>query len=252
MDTSVSEPPPKIRLHVDSGLTAGGAVDIAPAQAHYLRNVMRQQPGDKIVVFNGGDGEWLAAIEQLGKGGGTLRAARQLRAPQREADIWLLFAPIKRARIDYLVEKATELGASTLLPVLTERTNVARVNLERLRATAIEAAEQCGRLSVPAVRPPQSLAALLDQWPGERALIWCSLADGAIAPGHALSALDGPLAVLIGPEGGLTPAEEEMLAAQARTVALRLGPRVLRAETAGLAALALVQAQAGDWRESGP
>lgn len=244
----MTEQTPKIRLYVDADLRDGATITFATGQAHYLRNVMRRKPGDTVALFNGRDGEWRAVIADLGKAAGAATVDAQLRGQTPEPDVWLLFAPIKRARIDYLVEKASELGASALQPVLTARVNVERVNLARLTAHAIEAAEQCGRLVVPEVRPALALETLLSQWPAERSLIYGSPDPQAPAAAAVLSPLSLPAALLIGPEGGFAPEEEAALSRHPQTAAMRLGPRILRAETAALAALALLQSYIGDWR----
>jgi 16S rRNA (uracil1498-N3)-methyltransferase len=229
---------PKVRLFVDAAIAAGGAVMPGEAQAHYLTHVMRLEPGAEVALFNGRDGEWCASLER-DRRVVRLRPIALLRPQSPMPDLWLLFAPIKRARIDLLAEKATELGVGVLQPVLTERTDVERVNTARLSAQAIEAAEQCGRLSVPTVRAPVTLGALFDRWSGGP--VWLAL------PGAA-PALQAPPAgaVLIGPEGGFAPSELRWLTALPHIVPVGLGPRVLRAETAAIAALTLLQARHGD------
>jgi 16S rRNA (uracil1498-N3)-methyltransferase len=240
---------PVTRLHSDAALAAGATVALDDKQAHYLKNVLRLAPGGRIALFNARDGEWWGEIERLGKAGGAARIGERRRAPKAEPDLWLAFAPVKRARIDYLVEKATELGASALLPVYTERTMVERVNLDRLKANAREAAEQTERLSLPEIRAPQALRALIAAWPAGRSLLLCD--ESGTAP-PILEALarrkPGPWAVMIGPEGGFTDMELDLLRNLPFVCAVGLGPRVLRADTAALAALALIQAVLGDWR----
>lgn len=246
---------PKIRLYVESPLVAGQAVELAAPQVHYLHSVMRLKAGDEVSLFNGRDGEWRSRIEAIGRGKGRLVPAECTAAQEPPADLWLAFAPVKRARIDFLVEKATELGVGRLLPVITRRTVVERVNLARLRATAVEAAEQAWRLTVPDIAAPQSLDALLAGWPAGRRLLAMDETGGGrpiaeVAAGFA--GRDGagaePCAILIGPEGGF--AEEELIRLRALpfVVTAGLGPRILRCDTAALAALACWQAIAGDWR----
>lgn len=208
---------------------------------------MRQGLGDEILVFNGHDGEWLARIERLGKRNGELVAVRET-APQRNPpDLWLIFAPIKKARTDFIVEKAAELGASRILPVQTERTNSERIRQDRLQAHAVEAAEQCGGTFVPAVDDLLSLQKLLAGWDPIRRILW---ADEALAgPAETLSGLpEGPWAVLVGPEGGWSDAERQQLAALPFVTRISLGPRILRADTAAVAAIALWQSHLGDWK----
>ncbi|HEX7006995.1 MAG TPA: 16S rRNA (uracil(1498)-N(3))-methyltransferase [Alphaproteobacteria bacterium] len=244
---------PAIRLYVGDPLAAGAVATFDRAQAHYLRNVMRAKAGDDVLLFNGRDGEWRATVGELGKAGGTARAVARTRPQQASPDLWLLFAPIKSGRIEFLVEKATELGVSLLAPVLTERAVVRRVNEARLRAHAVEAAEQSGRLDVPALRPAQTLEAALANWPAGRPLFVCDESGHGVPIGRALpDRRKRPGAVLIGPEGGFAPGELDALAKLAFVTRVGLGPRVLRAETAALAALACWQALAGDWGDGGP
>lgn len=240
------------RLFVDAPLASGGAVALGRDQANYLLNVLRLRAGAAIHVFNGRDGEWRALLETPGKRDAALRVEALARAQTPAGDIHLLFAPLKHARLDYMIQKAVEMGASRLVPVLTRRTQVHRLNLERVRANAIEAAEQCGVLSLPDIAEPVSLERALADWPAGRRLIFCD-EDAAVAnPIAALEAArgDGPssVAVLIGPEGGFDPGERERLLAMPATLPISLGPRVLRADTAAVAALALVQSALGDWR----
>jgi 16S rRNA (uracil1498-N3)-methyltransferase len=239
------------RLHVEVGLASGGSVELEAGRAHYLRSVLRLGRGAAVACFNTADGEWLCRIADIGKSRVWLSVEQQLRMPQLDADLWLLFAPIKRARHDWLVEKATELGASALLPVWTARTQSERVNLGRLRARAIEAAEQSERLSVPELRPPEALDRVLAAWPAERRLMVCDESGAAEPISEAASRLAaGPLALLVGPEGGFDQTELDELGKLSFVTRIGLGPRVLRAETAALAALAVFQAIAGDWRRT--
>jgi 16S rRNA (uracil1498-N3)-methyltransferase len=237
------------RLFVEADLFAGARLDCREDQANYLRNVLRLDPGDVILAFNGRDGEWEARLRPSGKREAVLEAVRQTRAQQPGPDIDYLFAPLKRARLDYMVQKAVELGAARLCPVLTRRTVALRVNVERMRANAIEAVEQCGLLRVPVVAEPEPLAAALAALNPGRALVFCDEAATARDPLGALAALaPGPVAVLVGPEGGFDAEERALLLGRTFVTPLSLGPRLLRADTAGVAALALVNAALGDWR----
>jgi 16S rRNA (uracil1498-N3)-methyltransferase len=239
----------KIRLYVEPGLSEGAEVAASESQAHYLLRVMRAKEGDRLSLFNGRDGEWLARLENAGKKGCTLLCERKL-SPQRDVpDVWLVFAPIKKTPADYVVQKATELGVRLLQPALTRRTIVSRVNLDRMRANAIEAAEQSGRLSVPEVRAPRTLERILGDWPAGRWLVFCDEAGDARPIAEALKhESDGPFAILSGPEGGFAPEERAMIREQAFVVPVTLGERILRADTAALAALSIWQSIKGDWR----
>lgn len=246
-------PTPSIRLYTDRPLQAEAAVSLSQAQAHYLRDVMRCKTGDTVALFNGQDGEWQAAITQLAKKTAELTLRAQLREQRPEPDLWLCFAPIKHGRIDYLAQKATELGVSRLQPVITQHTIARRVNGERLQANAIEAAEQSERLSVPEVLDPVSLAALLQSWPEQqRVLCWCDEAGSGVPVGHIAERLQPgtKLALLIGPEGGFSAAERQAIAAIEGVQPIGLGPRVMRADTAAIAALACIQSQLGDWDQA--
>jgi 16S rRNA (uracil1498-N3)-methyltransferase len=241
------------RLFVAAPLAAGLAVPLDADQAHYLRAVLRLGPGGALSLFNGTDGEWRGRIAELGKNKGLVALEAQTRPQDRPRDLWLGFAPVKRARIDYIAEKATELGVTRLLPILTRRTNVGRVNVDRLQANAREAAEQTERLSVPLVEAPQTLDRFLDGFPAGRRLMVCD--ETGQAPSIAAVLADPDLAaadwaVLIGPEGGFAPEELAHLRKLSFVTAVGLGPRVLRADTAALAALAVFQAVAGDWNQS--
>ncbi|HPG22743.1 MAG TPA: 16S rRNA (uracil(1498)-N(3))-methyltransferase [Amaricoccus sp.] len=239
----------KIRLFVAAGLEAGAGVALTPEQAHYLFAVMRQGVGGRIAVFNGRDGEWAAEIAEAGRRGGHLVVRERTRPQQASPDLWLMFAPLKKARTDFVVEKATELGVACLRPVFTRRTNAERLRGERLRALAIEAAEQCGATAVPEVAEPERLGAVLDGWEGRRRILFCD-ESGAAPPAREVlaGAEGGAWAVLIGPEGGFAPEETERLRGMASVLPVSLGPRILRADTAAVAALTLWQALLGDWR----
>ncbi|HEX3500095.1 MAG TPA: 16S rRNA (uracil(1498)-N(3))-methyltransferase [Stellaceae bacterium] len=245
---------PAARLYVPDDLASGATLVLAEGQAHYLRNVLRLGPGAALALFNGRDGEWLGRIDGIAKGKCSVALSEQARKQVPEPDLWLVFAPVKRARIDYLVEKATELGVAALYPVRTARTIVERVNLERLQANAVEAAEQTERLAVPVVHPPESLPSLIARWPQQRRLIVCDERGRAPPIAEIVAELRQTLsagaAVLIGPEGGFTETELDGLANLPFVNPVSLGPRVLRADTAALAALAVFQAVAGDWREN--
>ena len=237
--------PSTIRLFVEAPLAADATVALASGQAHYLRNVMRRKPGDRIRLFNGRDGEWEGAVETLAPSCAGIRLGAQ-RAPQPPApDLRLLFAPLKAERTRFAVEKATELGVGAIHPVLTRYGQTRRINVERFRAHAIEAAEQCGRLEVPSIAPPCPLADALAGWPPERRLL---VFDPEAERSVAESLADAPAGILVGPEGGFAPDERRLLAGHPAAVLARLGPRILRAETAVVAALACWQALAGDWR----
>ena len=239
------------RLYVAHSLASGVSVGLEAGQAHYLRVVLRLDLGAGVAAFNEADGEWLSRICEIDKNCVRVAVEEQLRQPETAADLWLLFAPIKRARLDWLVEKATELGVSVLLPVWTARTQAERVNLERLRAHAIEAAEQSERLSIPELRPPEKLERLLASWPRGRRLIVCDETGSGQPLGEAAAQLSaGPTALLTGPEGGFDQRELDAIAKLPFVTRVGLGPRVLRAETAALAALAVYQAIAGDWRRA--
>lgn len=245
------------RLYVEAPLAVGGAVRLDQAQAHYLVNVLRRKRGDPILLFNGRDGEWRASLAQVTRKGAVLAVVEQTQAQTAPGDLHYLFAPLKHARLDYLVQKAVELGVSRLVPVRTRHGQVARVNPDRMRANAVEAAEQCGVLAVPEVAAPMALEALLKDWVPERLMVFCD--EGA--PVHdpiavlvqacdSLPAVFGPMpiSVLVGPEGGFCEEERAALLQLPNLVRLSLGPRILRADTAAVAVLALVQATLGDWR----
>jgi 16S rRNA (uracil1498-N3)-methyltransferase len=235
------------RLFVTDALLDGEQIAIDPDRTHYLKNVMRRGLGDEVGLFNGRDGEWLGRVETFGRSSCSLRLERQRRPQAPSPDVWLAFAPIKRARIDFIAEKATELGVSVLQPVMTRRAEAARVNTERLRNIAIEAAEQSERLDIPSVAEPIAFARLLEAWPTERTLFACAEAGDAQPIAAAVAAHVGrPAGFLVGPEGGFAPNELDALRKLPFVVAIGLGPRLLRAETAAIAALACWQALAGD------
>lgn len=235
------------RLFLDGDLTTGAHIPLEPDQSNYLRNVLRLGTGDDVLVFNGRDGEWRAEIAEVGKKKTVLALRDRMRGQTPAGDLWYLFAPLKHARLDYMVQKAVEMGASRLLPVMTHRTQAGRVNLDRMRANAIEAAEQCGILSIPEIDEPQKLQQILSNWNEERRLIFCDEGADTDNPLDALKMLPkGPLAVLIGPEGGFDESERDLLRRHPGVTAISLGPRILRADTAAVAALALVQARLGD------
>jgi 16S rRNA (uracil1498-N3)-methyltransferase len=238
----------KTRLFVQAELRAGVEFTITD-QSHYLLHVMRAKEGDLLSVFNGRDGEWIARIAQAAKRGCVLVCEKQREGQRDVPDVWLVFAPIKKTPADYVAQKATELGVRALQPVMTRRTIVTRVNIDRLRANAIEAAEQSGRLTVPDVRKPETLDRLLDAWPRERRLVFCDEGGEAPLMGEALkSEPDGPFAILSGPEGGFDPEERAMIRERSFVMPVSLGSRILRADTAALAALAIWQSAKGDWR----
>ena len=241
------------RLFIDAPLQEGARVELERNQSNYLGNVLRLSAGESILVFNGRDGEWQAQIEGRKRPDSLTVVSRQ-RPQDSLPDIAYVFAPLKHARLDYIVQKAVEMGTSALQPVLTRHTQVSRVNSERMRANVIEAAEQCGILSLAAVAEPVALDRFLDKRETKRLLVFCDEAADIGNPIEALqqgvSAADG-IDVLIGPEGGFAEEERTLLLRQPRTLRLSLGPRILRADTAGVAALALVQAALGDWTRPG-
>lgn len=236
-----------IRLHVTSSLSVGAAVAPTLDQSRYLTQVMRLKAGDDLLVFNGRDGEWRASIAEVLKKGVILRAEEQVRPQTYGPDLELIVAVVKKARVETIVEKAAELGARRVRLVLTKRTNADRIRLDRLDAIAEEAAEQTGRMDVPAVDDPVKLDALLDSWQAGRRLMFCDETGGAPAIAALGAAGAGPWSILIGPEGGFSPEERERLRALPFTTAVSLGPRILRADTAAIAAMTLWQAAIGDW-----
>jgi 16S rRNA (uracil1498-N3)-methyltransferase len=239
--------PPKSlpRLFLRSPLGEGAKVELDAGQANYLGNVMRLGAGAELLVFDGSSGEWLARIADASKKRMTLSIERQTREPETIPDVWLAFAPVKRTQTDWLVEKATELGVARLLPVMTQRTVAERVKLERLQSIAIEAAEQCCRTILPDIAEPVPLARFLKDRDPQRALYFADENGGEPA---AAAFRPGPSTILTGPEGGFTDEERAMVRAAPNSIAISLGPRILRAETAALAALAAYMSTAGDWR----
>jgi 16S rRNA (uracil1498-N3)-methyltransferase len=242
------------RLYLEQALHAGVDLPLEDDPRHYLTTVLRLKAGDNVLVFNGRDGEWLARLDVASKRSASLHAEQQTRRQTAPGDLHYLFAPLKRARLDYMVQKAVELGASCLQPVTTRHTQVERMNSVRMRANAIEAAEQCGILNLPEIREPISLASAIDRLGPSRLLIFCDedapMADpaAALASAREQAGLRPPLALLIGPEGGFSEDERALIVKRHPTVRLALGPRILRADTAAVAALALVQTVLGDWR----
>jgi 16S rRNA (uracil1498-N3)-methyltransferase len=236
------------RLFLEPALTQGARLPLEREQANYLLSVLRMKQDDTVLVFNGRDGEWLAAISVEGRKQASLTLVRQTRPQPAAPDLHYLFAPLKHARLDYMAQKAVEMGAGVIQPVLTRRTQVSRLNLDRMRANAVEAAEQCGILSLPEIRAERPLEAALEALEPERLLVFCDEAMAQASPVAALAqAQPGPLAVLIGPEGGFDEGERQRILARPGTLPISLGPRILRADTAAVAALALVQAIRGDW-----
>jgi 16S rRNA (uracil1498-N3)-methyltransferase len=244
----------KLRLFVEARLGEGFRVEPDDGQAHYLLHVMRAREGGRILMFNGRDGEWQARIGEVTRRSCVAICESQIQVQGDVPDLWLAFAPIKRTPADYVVQKATELGVRLLQPVITRRTIARRVNLERLRANAIEAAEQSGRLSVPETPEPVSLEALLTSWPAKRQLLFCDEGGNAAPVAEALQRAPGAGAwgVLTGPEGGFDPEERSLIRSHPFVHAVTLGPRIMRADTAALAALAVWQAILGDWPGSSP
>jgi 16S rRNA (uracil1498-N3)-methyltransferase len=235
------------RLYVTAALSQGQSVPLDGDRTHYLKNVMRRALGDEVGLFNGRDGEWLGRIDGYGRNSAAVTLETQRRPQLASPDVWLAFAPVKRARIDFIAEKATELGVSLLWPVMTRRAEPSRVNIERLTNIAIEAAEQTERLDIPAVRDAVQLDKMLAEWPRERVLFVCAEAGAARPIAEAVAAHKGaPAGFLIGPEGGFAATELDALRKLPFVVPIGLGPRLLRAETAAVVALAGWQALAGD------
>lgn len=237
------------RLFLDSQLAEGGEIALNDDQRHYLCNVMRFKLGKVLRVFNGKDGEWEASLAEVSKKSAKLTVHKQTREQDTLPDVWYVFAPIKKARIDFIVQKATELGATAIVPVFTRHTIAGRVNEKRMLANAIEAAEQSERLSVPQVFEPQKLEKLIASWPDGRALMFCdeNLAGQSVNESLSSANKNIPWAILVGPEGGFESGERDMINKVPLVTTVSLGPRILRADTAGLAALSLWQAKLGDW-----
>jgi 16S rRNA (uracil1498-N3)-methyltransferase len=237
----------KIRLFVDHSLGEAQLVPLDRDQANYLFAVMRLSIGDAILVFNGKDGEWQAHISEGNKKSATLKCTLKTQSLQHPPDVWLLFAPIKKARTDFIVEKATELGAAEILPISTDFTNSERIRQDRLQAHAVEATEQCGGTYVPNVHDLQKLDNVLDAWPGDRHLLYCD--EGLVGAASTFNSLPaGKWAILIGPEGGFSERERSKITMMQQSHPVSLGPRILRADTAAVAALSLWQEHLGDWR----
>jgi 16S rRNA (uracil1498-N3)-methyltransferase len=239
------------RLFVAAPLASGARIALDQAQANYLVHVLRHRPGDGVLVFNGRDGEWRATLAVEGRKRAALEVAEQTRAQPTPGDLHYLFAPLKHARLDYMVQKAVEMGATRLQPVRTQHTQAQRVNLERMRGNAVEAAEQCGILALPEIGEPVGLADAIAAVEPSRLLVFCDEEAEVRDPVAALASArppEGKLAVLVGPEGGFTDDERAAVMKLPRVVRLALGPRILRADTAAVAALALVGAVIGDWR----
>jgi len=240
------------RLFVDAPLRQAAIVALSAPQAHYLLNVLRLSDGADLLVFNGRDGEWRAHLTQAKRRAASLTIAAQTRQQHGAVDLDLLFAPLKQGRLDYMVQKAVEMGVGRIIPVLTQHSQISRINLDRMRANMVEAAEQCGILKLPELSAHLALSAVLDDWPGERLLVFCDEESEVGDPVAALSvhrqSPPAAMALIIGPEGGFAAAERAAILKLPRVVRLSLGPRILRADTAAVAALALVQAVLGDWR----
>jgi 16S rRNA (uracil1498-N3)-methyltransferase len=243
----LSEPTGKVRLFVEAALGNGARVVPDDAQAHYLLHVMRAKACDHLSLFNGRDGEWLARIAEVSKRSCLLECEKRTRGQDEVPDVWLCFAPIKKTPADYVVQKATELGVRALQPVFTRRTIVTRVNEDRMKANAIEAAEQSERLTVPEIREAVTLDKLLRSWPRERSVLFCDEGGDALPIAQAAAKIEtNSIAILTGPEGGFDPAERDAIRSQSFVVPVTLGPRILRADTAALASLAIWQSIRGD------
>jgi 16S rRNA (uracil1498-N3)-methyltransferase len=240
------------RLYVSHGLATGAEVKLDPQQTNYLVNVMRLGAGSPVLLFNGRGGEFSSSLNTSSRKAASLLVGAQTRAQDAPPDIDYLFAPLKHARLDYMAQKAVEMGARRLRPVITRHTQVTRVNIDRLRANAIEACEQCGIIWIPEIAPVESLGEALNSWPAERLLVFCDEEAEQVSPLDALAdaAADGGVGLLIGPEGGFDDSERAAILSSPRVLRLSLGPRILRADTAAVAALTLIQATLGDWPKS--
>ncbi len=236
------------RLYVPQPMQAGGTIEPDRQQAHYLTNVMRMQPGSQLLVFNGKDGEWLAEIAEVTKKSLSIELTMQVRPQPGPSDLVYCFAPLKTGRLDYLVQKAVEMGAGVLQPVITQHTQMSGIGTDRILANAVEAAEQCGILAIPNVREPVKLDRLIWEWDEARRLIFCDEGSDTNNPVPALKAItEKHIGLLIGPEGGFSDQERRQLRALPYVTAVPLGPRILRADTAAVAAMAVIQATIGDW-----
>ena len=236
------------RLYVPHGLFTDAVFEATPEQAHYLSSVLRMDEGEQLLAFNGRDGEWLVRIDAKAKRLLRLKAIEQTRPQPAPCDLVYCFAPLKTGRLDYLIQKAVEMGAGVLQPVITQHTQAAKASIDRMRANAIEAAEQCGILAIPEVHEPLKLERLLSGWDASRRLIFCDEGSSTNNPMPALQAIEeSALALLVGPEGGFSDEERAMLRNLPFVTAIPLGPRILRADTAAVAALAVIQASKGDW-----
>ncbi len=237
------------RLFVEADLAAGAAFEVSKDQFHYLANVLRLEDGSELLVFNGRDGEWTATASYPTRKRLLLTATVQVRPQPAACDLHYLFAPLKVGRLDYLVQKAVEMGAGVLQPVMTQHVQGKITSIERIEANVVEAAEQCGILSIPAVAAPRRLEDLLQDWPQDRRLIFCDEGHDSQNPLAALNAItERKLALLVGPEGGFSDAERTLLRGLPFVTAIPLGPRILRADTAAVAAMAVIQATIGDWK----
>ena len=240
------------RLYLDTPLAAGTSIALEREHTNYLLTVLRMKAGEAVIIFNGRDGAWLTRIADDHRKGAVLEAVVQTEHQTEKPDLWFGFAPLKSARLDYLVQKATEMGAGVIQPIITQYTQVSRLKADKLHANVIEAAEQCEVLSVPTLAPETDLGELIGDWrhtQGLRRLIFCDESAPSHTPNQTLDDLEGlPVGILVGPEGGFSDAERDLLLAQDFVVPISLGPRILRADTAAVAALAVVQATIGDWR----
>jgi 16S rRNA (uracil1498-N3)-methyltransferase len=239
------------RLHVPAPLVEGGALTLGPEQTNYLVNALRLGTGARVLLFNGRDGEFAATLAAAARKGASLSIGVRTRAQETPPDVDYLFAPLKHARLDYMAQKAIEMGARRLRPIVTRRTQASRVNLDRLKANAIEACEQCGVIWTPEIASVETLDKALSHWPAERLLVYCDEEAPLANPIDALARAkaDGGVSLLVGPEGGFDEKERAAILATPNVVGLRIGPRILRADTAAVAALALIQATLGDWRK---